>query len=111
MIPLLDNRTILHYQDQIRIHNGRQTVGDHKEVRPLISVFMARLISISVRVSTEEVASSRIRMAGSQSMTLAMVRSWRCPAEIVSASLPRTVSYPLGSVRIKSRLWLPLQQQ
>ena len=30
MVPLLDNRTILHYQDQIRIHNGRQTVGDHK---------------------------------------------------------------------------------
>ena len=48
-----------------------------KEVRPRVMVSMARRIRCSVTVSTELVASSRIRIGASCSMARAMVRSWR----------------------------------
>ena len=72
-----------------------------KLVRPLISAFIALPISTSVRVSTLEVASSRIRIGGLHRKTRAMVSSWRCPAERLAASLSSMVSYPCGMVRIK----------
>ena len=63
-----------------------------KLVRPSRSAAMARCTSSSVRVSTELVASSRMRTAGSAMKARAMVSSWRSPAETLAASSSRTVS-------------------
>ena len=52
-----------------------------KLVRPSISFISAAWISISVPVSTDEVASSRIRIEGLARITLAMDSSWRWPWE------------------------------
>ena len=62
-----------------------------KDVRPCMSDAIALPISASVRVSTLEVASSRIRIGGLQRNTRAMVRSCRCPTEIFAASLSSTL--------------------
>ena len=63
-----------------------------KLVRPAMRASMAWTMACSVRVSTLEVASSRMRMAGSHSIARAMVSSWRWPALTASASLVRRVS-------------------
>ena len=67
-----------------------------KLVRPFVSSSMARWIKTSVRVSTEEVASSRISMGAFWSIARAMVRSCFCPAEMPALS-ESTVSNPCGS--------------
>ena len=53
---------------------------------------IARVMYCSVRVSTLEVASSRMRIAGSVSIARAMVSSWRCPWLTFSASFASMVS-------------------
>ena len=50
-----------------------------KEVRPFIRLFMASWMRCSVRVSTLEVASSRIKTLLSARMARAMVSSCFCP--------------------------------
>ena len=72
-----------------------------KLVRFSMMASIARTMACSVRVSTDEVASSRIRIAGSQSMARAMVSSCRWPWLTFSASDVSTVSYPSGSVLTK----------
>ena len=57
-----------------------------KLVRFLVSLSNAAWISRSVRVSTFEVASSRIIMGGLAIMARAIVRSCFSPAEILSES-------------------------
>ena len=55
---------------------------------------------ISVMVSIFEVASSKMSMGGSASMTRAMHKSCRSPCEMLT--LPEsTVSYPCSKLRIK----------
>ena len=71
-----------------------------KEVRCSMSWSMAAWIFCSVRVSTEEVASSRMSMGLSAIMARAMVSCCFCPWERLTWSL-RIVSYPLGRVRMK----------
>ena len=63
-----------------------------KAVRPSMSRDMARRMRTSVRVSTDEVASSRMRMGGSARKARAMVSSCFSPAETLVASSSRTVS-------------------
>jgi hypothetical protein len=63
-----------------------------KLVRFSMRRFMAFWIRCSVRVSTLEVASSRIMIAGSERMARAMVRSCFWPCEMLLASSLRTVS-------------------
>ncbi len=63
-----------------------------KLVRPWRSWLMARWISTSVRVSTELVASSRIRMAGRARNARAIVMSCRSPALTLAPSSSSTVS-------------------
>ena len=70
-----------------------------KEVLPTIMRSMASWILLSVRVSTELVASSRISMGASFIMALAMASCCLCPAESADAS-PTTVSNPSGSERM-----------
>ena len=57
-----------------------------------MSVSIARTMACSVRVSTLEVASSRMRIGGSVSIALAMVSSCRWPWLTLSASFSSTVS-------------------
>ena len=52
------------HQDQIGVTGGGQPVRDHEAGPPWRNEVIARWISTSVRVSTELVTSSMIRMAG-----------------------------------------------
>ena len=61
-------------------------------VRPRMSLAIARWMSTSVRVSTDEVASSRMRIGGSARNARAIVRSCFSPAETLAASSSMTVS-------------------
>ena len=61
-------------------------------VRPFIRRAIARWIRTSVRVSTELVASSRIRIGGSARKARAIVRSCFSPADTFVASSSMTVS-------------------
>ena len=63
-----------------------------KLVLPFIIVLNACEILISVRVSIEEVASSRISIGGRQSITRVMHRSCFCPWERLPPSSVITVS-------------------
>ena len=63
-----------------------------KLVRSFMSSAIACWISTSVRVSTELVASSRIRMSGSARNARAMVSSCFSPWETLVASSSSTVS-------------------
>ena len=59
-------------------------------------------IVFSVRTSTLEVASSRIRMRGSASSARAKATSWRWPAESWTPRSPTSVSIPSGRAATKS---------
>ena len=63
-----------------------------KQVLPFISSRMAAWIWISVRVSTLEVASSRISILASSSMARAMVSSCFCPWEMFMPFSSKMVS-------------------
>ena len=72
-----------------------------KLVRPRMSSSMARWISSSVRVSTFEVASSRMSAGRLARTARAIVTSWRWPwLRFVPSSL-MTKSYPPASVWMK----------
>ncbi len=62
-----------------------------KVVRPAITSRKPFLISSSVRASTDEVASSRIRMRGSAISARAIAIRWRWPPESVSPRSPTIV--------------------
>ena len=62
------------------------------DVRSERSAAIACWSSSSVRVSTEEVASSRISSAGSERKARAIVTSWRSPADRFEPSSSMTVS-------------------
>ena len=63
-----------------------------KVVRPRMSWSMPRPMSISVRVSMLEVASSRMSTGGSATAARAMARSCRCPCERFAPSEVTIVS-------------------
>ena len=66
-------------------------------VRPSIRRSIAWRISPSVSVSTDEVASSRIRMRGSFNNVRAMATRCFCPPERVIPFSPTSVLYPSGN--------------
>ena len=70
-------------------------------VRPAIRESIPCSMSFSVRVSMEEVASSRISTGGSDTAARAMASSWRSPWLRLPPSPVMTVSYPWGRWRIK----------
>lgn len=79
MAALLDNGSVVHYKDAVRVPNGGEAMHDDmKLVRPRISVSMAFCISNSVRVPPLEVASSKIRMVGFARIARAMAISCSC---------------------------------
>ena len=61
-------------------------------VRPVNTSIRARLIWPSVEVSTEEVASSRMRIRGSARIARAIAIRWRWPPESVRPRSPTRVS-------------------
>ena len=61
-------------------------------VRPRMTSRSACLISASVVASTDEVASSRIRIRGSASSARAIAKRWRWPPDSVSPRSPISVS-------------------
>ena len=61
-------------------------------VRPFIKASMPDCTMASVRVSMEDVASSRIMTGGSATAARAMEMSWRWPCERPLPSPERTVS-------------------
>ncbi len=61
-------------------------------VRPSMSLSMPRWTMASVRVSMEEVASSRIMTGGSATAARAMASSWRWPCERLAPLLVSSVS-------------------
>ena len=63
-----------------------------KVVRPDITSPSPDLIASSVVASTEEVASSRIRIRGSASRARAIATRWRWPPERVRPRSPTRVS-------------------
>ena len=73
-IPALDDAALLEDQDQVRIPNGRQPVGNDEGGAPLFQIFESLLhlgFGCGVQVL---VASSRIRMGGFLSSTRAIDR-------------------------------------
>ena len=74
-------------------------------VRPAMTSRSVAWICSSVRVSTDEVASSRISTVGSVTSARAIATRWRCPPESVRPRSPTTVSYPSGNAVMKS--WAP----
>ena len=75
MVPLFDNIAVFHYQYKICISDGGESVGDYEAGSAFHEVIHGFWIWTSVLVSTELVASSRIRIFGSARMALAIVRS------------------------------------
>ena len=71
-------------------------------VRPSITSPSAARISCSLVGSTDDVASSRIRIRGSASTARAMAMRWRCPPDSENPCSPMTVSYPSGSASMNS---------
>ncbi len=61
-------------------------------VRPAIASWRPVLIAPSVVASTEEVASSRIRIRGSASSARAIATRWRWPPDSVRPRSPTRVS-------------------
>ena len=55
-------------------------------VRPRMRASMPRSMRASVRVSMDDVASSRMRTGGSDTAARAMAMSWRCPCERLAPS-------------------------
>ena len=71
-----------------------------KDVLPTVRSSIAFWITLSVRVSTDDVASSSIRSGAFSMIALAMVICCLCPAEMLALS-SRTVSSPSGRVLTK----------
>jgi hypothetical protein len=62
---LLDDPSVLHDEDEVGVADRREAVGDDELVRSERSAAIACWTSNSVRVSTDDVASSRMSSAGS----------------------------------------------
>ena len=76
-----------------------------KLVLPSIILANAFWMRISVLVSMDDVASSKISIGGRDSMTLAMHKSCFCPWDRLPPSSEITVSYPWGIRLIKLWAW------
>ena len=87
---LLDDLPVLEHDDQVGAADRREAVGDDERGAPGEQQRRApRSIRRSVPMSTDEVASSRIRMRGSASSARANATSWRWPSE---RRVPRSCS-------------------
>jgi hypothetical protein len=79
---LLDDAPVLHDEDdEVGVADRREPVGDDERRAVRRSAAIACCTSNSVRVSTDDVASSRMSSAGSERNARAMVMSCFSPAE------------------------------
>ena len=75
MRALFDDIALIDHQDEIGVANGGSRCAMTNEVLPRMRLSMARWMRDSVRVSTDDVASSRMSMRRSARRARAMVRS------------------------------------
>ena len=71
-------------------------------VRPAMSRSSAAWMSASLSASTDESASSRIRMGASRRRARAMAMRWRCPPESRTPRSPRRSGSPAGKRAMNS---------
>ena len=101
MVAALNDLPVLQHHDRIGVADCRKPVGDDKGRPIAISRCMPCSMCFSVRVSTELVASSRIRIGALETAARAMFNSWRCPWLKFAPSPSSIVSYPSGRRMIK----------
>jgi hypothetical protein len=75
----VDDTPVVDCDDDVGVADRGEPVSDHEARTPFIMVVSASCSFRSVRVSTLEVASSRIRIGLFARMMQAMVISCRCP--------------------------------
>ena len=92
MAALLHDAAVLHHEDDVGSRMVERRCATMKLVRPCIIRAKAAWIRTSVRVSMEEVASSRISIGGRQSITRAMQSSCFWPWLMLPPSSAMTVS-------------------
>ena len=73
-----------------------------KVVRPCARRSIACWITASFSASTEDSASSRIRIGESRSSARAIASRWRWPPDRLTPRSPMTVRYPRGNCRMNS---------
>jgi hypothetical protein len=89
---LLDDAAVLEHDDQVGVADRREPVRDHERGPAGEQAAGAPLDLRSVPMSTDEVASSRIRMRGSARRARAKATSWRWPSERRVPRSPSCVS-------------------
>ena len=102
MVAALNDLPVLQHHDRIGVATVESRWAMTKVVRSAISRSMPCSMCFSVRVSTELVASSRIRIGALETAARAMFNSWRCPWLKFAPSPSSIVSYPSGSAMMKS---------
>ncbi len=80
-VPCAAIPSMVEHHDLVGERDRRGAVGDDDVVRPAITSPSASLIARSVLASTDEVASSRIRIRGSARIARAIASRCRCPPE------------------------------
>ena len=81
----LDDASLLQDHDRVGVPHRREAVGDDETVRPSMRLSMPCCTWASVRVSIEEVASSRIIAGGSATAARAIDQELRLPLRQVRA--------------------------
>ena len=93
MLAALGDAAVLEHDDLVGVDDGRQAVGDDERgavrARPASS---AAWISCSVRLSSAEVASSRIRIGGALRMVRAIATRCFSPPDSFRPRSPTIVS-------------------
>ena len=73
---MLNNIAIHHDKDHIGILNGRQAVSND-EASPSLHELIKGILNQDLSPSIEDVASSKIKILGTERKTRAIVKSWR----------------------------------
>ena len=92
MGPALDDAAGFEHQDLVGVDHGREPVRDDQRGAAGRDLAEAAWISRSVRVSSAEVASSKIRIAGPSGSTRAIATRCFSPPESLRPRSPTMVS-------------------
>jgi hypothetical protein len=98
----LDDLAAFEHQDLIGAADRGESVRDDEGGA---AVAQPPQIISSLSLSSDDVASSRMRMRGSASRARAIDTRWRWPPESLMPRSPTTVSYPCGKRRMNSSQW------
>ncbi len=87
MTALFPDFAFVNDENPVGVLDRRQSVRDDQRGAILQQFVSASWINPSVWVSTELVASSRMRIFGSKASALAKDNNWRCPCDKVDTAL------------------------